>query len=213
MSRRDTIIVSVLINAGLLAILFITAVNVDDSLEVRNTQPVSYEVCSYSQQETNAPQQQTQSVARSQVQTPVVLEAISETPVVQEAVSQASSLPEEWVEVTVKRGDFLEGIARSNGVTVQEIMEINGLSSPHVRVGQILHIPVRSHQEASSTVTQVASVEEERSEVRYYEIQSGDNPWLISKKEGVKLEELLRLNNLDDRSARRLKPGDRIRVR
>ena len=47
----------------------------------------------------------------------------------------------------------------------------------------------------------------------YYVIKSGDNPWKIARQFGVKYDEILRLNQLDEEKARNLKIGDRVRVK
>ncbi|HSX13751.1 MAG TPA: LysM domain-containing protein [Chlamydiales bacterium] len=47
----------------------------------------------------------------------------------------------------------------------------------------------------------------------YYIVKVGDNPWGIAMKHHMKLEELLKLNQLNEEKARKLKPGDRLRTR
>jgi LysM repeat protein len=47
----------------------------------------------------------------------------------------------------------------------------------------------------------------------YYTVKVGDNPWTIAMKHHMKLEELLRMNSLNEEKARKLKPGDRLRIR
>ncbi len=47
----------------------------------------------------------------------------------------------------------------------------------------------------------------------YYTVKAGDNPWTIAMKYHLKVDELLKLNNLDKNSARRIKPGDQLRIR
>ena len=47
----------------------------------------------------------------------------------------------------------------------------------------------------------------------YYTMKVGDNPWAIAMKHHMKVEELLRLNGLNEERARKLKPGDRLRTR
>ena len=46
----------------------------------------------------------------------------------------------------------------------------------------------------------------------FYIVKPGDNPWTISMKHRMKVEDLLRLNNLDDKKAKRLRPGDKLRI-
>jgi len=47
----------------------------------------------------------------------------------------------------------------------------------------------------------------------YYTVKVGDNPWTIAMKHHMKVEELLRINSLNEEKARKLKPGDRLRIR
>lgn len=43
---------------------------------------------------------------------------------------------------TVRPGDTVHGLARATGLTVEEIVEVNGLSSPRaIQVGQVLFLP------------------------------------------------------------------------
>ena len=42
---------------------------------------------------------------------------------------------------TVKPGDTLYSLARSSGLTVEALMRLNGLSTPELRVGQVLKLP------------------------------------------------------------------------
>lgn len=47
----------------------------------------------------------------------------------------------------------------------------------------------------------------------FYTVQNGDSPWKIAKKCNIKVEDLLRLNNLDEEKARNLKIGQKLRIR
>lgn len=42
---------------------------------------------------------------------------------------------------TVKPGDTLYSLARSSGLTVEALMRLNGLSTPELRVGQVIKLP------------------------------------------------------------------------
>ncbi len=56
---------------------------------------------------------------------------------------------QDYFEVRVKRGDFLEKIARANGTTVDEIKKINHLNSEKISVGQLLRIPKKGEKETA----------------------------------------------------------------
>lgn len=230
MNRRDTIIVAVLINAGLLAVLFMLAVNPDDqmissSLEAPKSKMAAHQSLSPTQQEEEIAFSQPNSsfdeldkalhdFAMNTPPEPVLIdEELLQTK--KKAVDPNQS---DYVEITVKRGDSLDKLARANATTVDAIRRANQLKSDVLRIGQVLRIPlIHTAQKevqptaykppATVTTKPIASVDPE-----YYVIKSGDNPWKISKQFKVKFDDLLRLNHLDEDSARALKPGDRIRV-
>jgi LysM repeat protein len=139
---------------------------------------------------------------------------------VQDQVQAAQS---EFVQVTVKRGDILERIARANGTTVDEIMRANHLPNTKLKIGQVLKVPVSKQlvkkaplkpAAAPKVVTQKSVTgSTEQGGIRYYTIKSGDNPWAIANKFRMPLEEFLKVNNLNEERARKLKPGDKVRVR
>lgn len=132
-------------------------------------------------------------------------------------------------EVAVKKGDNLEKIAKNYHTTVDEIIKINQLPSSFLRIGQVLKIPAERNLAASGisaaplpkakavqTTQSVKSVEAKAPESaapEYYTVKVGDNPWTIAMKHHMKIEELLRLNGLNEEKARKLKPGDRLRTR
>lgn len=258
MSRRDTIILAVLINAGLLAILFVTAVHVDEQqvmprLEEQQVaifqEPLNNDKSSLTavpmasvQKEPPVniiqPIVQNKEVKLSADKNPINAQPIpllqqKSIPIFTEpskALPQSAenninksfstgTSPSSNLEVTVKKGDFLEKIARSNGTTVKAIMEANDLKSTHLRIGQTLKIPLANSSIAAATTPSAASQGQAMSatnsaaSVDYYIVQSGDNPWMISRKVGVSLEKLLEINGLNEERARKLKPGDQIKIR
>ncbi len=114
------------------------------------------------------------------------------------------------VEVTVKKGDVLEKIARQHKTTVDAILKANNLSSVKLKIGQVLKVP--SGQKSSATVTAKASTPSASNDAKYYTVKNGDNPWTIAVKNRMKVEDLLKLNNLNEEKARKLKPGDKLRI-
>lgn len=246
MNRRDTIIISVLINAGLLTILFATAMNVEESMDVVNAR--STEISDASM-DTSTPSQQVAVVdevdqmlkmhaaEKNQIQTTpstITYTADATTPPIDGVVPPTSKLatgPAEfdhiegapgknYVEVTVKRGDYLSTIAKSNKTTVEAIMTENKLASTSLKVGQILRVPNGKTTTAAITASApkttsqpISTSPKEIAESDYYIVKSGDNPWLIAQKNGMKLDELLELNSLDEQKAKKLKPGDKLRIR
>jgi LysM repeat protein len=218
MSRRDTILVAVLINSGLLALLFLTAVQTDFERELPSTQvtkPHQLEERAFSavrEPEVPPHSEAAQAVALLEEVREVEPTRVSE-PLAAESFSADQKSPD-FAEITVKRGDFLARIARSHGVSVSDIMKANQLDSHRLKIGQVLKVPLhaRAHTalaDASSLKARQPSLED----AEYYTIQKGDNPWTIAKKNRVAFDELLRLNDLDEAKARNLKVGDKLRVR
>jgi LysM repeat protein len=233
MNRRDTILIAVLLNAGLLIVLFATSVKSD------KTEVVPTTVLSSSQPEMQSapapvalapiaparndqldqviqqyvtpqvPEKATGQTVQTEVQPNFLadLQALGTdqaAPVVENASAIVSIQPVEpaLCEVKVKKGDVLEKIARQNHVTVNEIMKANKLSSTRLKIGQTLKIPGKIAKTATAS----------SDNAQYYTIKNGDNPWTIAVKHHMKVDELLKLNNMNEDKARRLKPGDRIRI-
>jgi len=222
MNRRDTIILAVLINVSLLVILFATARNSDVGVIGSQPEPIPQLV----EMQKDAPRQgevislvpgdeidkmlSQAATARATTKSPEKLvTAVMEFPLGNSAtISKADADDGKYVDVTVKTGDYLERIARMNGTTIEDIISTNDLKNSLLQVGQVLKIPVISP--VDPVVHRSNNVE---SNSQYYTVKSGDNPWLIAIRHRVPLEELLRLNSLDEDKARQLKPGDRLRVR
>ena len=55
-----------------------------------------------------------------------------------------------FADVTIKRGDALEKIARANGTTVEAIMKANNSKNDRLRIGQILKVPVGDNKRTST---------------------------------------------------------------
>lgn len=82
---------------------------------------------------------------------------------------------------TVQSGDSLWNIAKRYGVSVDELKKANNLSSNLLTIGQKLIIPgenFNNHQK--------------------YVVQSGDSLWKIANKYNVSVDDLIKLNNLNN---------------
>lgn len=80
----------------------------------------------------------------------------------------------------VKSGDSLYSIAAKNNTTVNEIKELNNLTSNTLSIGQKLILPSTSTKEDDN----------------YYIVKSGDNLYSIAVKNGTTVNEIKKLNNL-----------------
>ena len=87
---------------------------------------------------------------------------------------------------TVKKGDTLWNIAMNNGTTVDQLMQDNNLTSSLIFPGDKLTY--------NTTVAQVAQAKEEG----YYTVVLGDTLGKISNRFGVTVDQLVKLNNIDN---------------
>lgn len=171
MNRKDTILVAVLVNVGVLLILFISSLKpnshqelqaqkpeavVDDGLKIARVEPVK---------EPHLNTEVTLAIEQLLKQDEVkpALESVPVTIAAKEEKSAAPLLPAVAVKPKEKK--------------------------------------VEAPQKSSEA------------DERYYTVKNGDNPWTIATKNHIKVEELLRLNGLDDAKAKKIKPGDRLRIK
>ena len=248
MTKRDTIIVTALINAGLLVILFVSALKQEERKEEVAFRPelklntsdvvvrseakkiMGDEVDQVLKQYTQQDPLQKPAVREfsAQVATPAPVSFVddlksvtepvqTETPsfLTTEAPLRKTNIESESVkapiEIVVKKGDVLEKLARQHHTSVSEIMKINHLASTQLKIGQILKIPF-SGVKVTTENKQVEKKPLDPTSAKYYIVKSGDNLWTIAVKNHIKVEELLKINNLNEEKARKLKPGDRIRI-
>ena len=87
---------------------------------------------------------------------------------------------------TVKKGDTLWDIAINNGTTVDQLMQDNNLTSSLIFPGDKLTY--------NTTVAQVAQAKEQG----YYTVVLGDTLGKISNRFGVSVDQLVKLNNIDN---------------
>lgn len=86
---------------------------------------------------------------------------------------------------TVKSGDSLWKIANQFGVSVNDLIEANNLTTTTLQIGQQLVIP------GSGTTTPPST-----GNVIEYTVKSGDSLWKIANQYGVTVNEIRTLNNL-----------------
>lgn len=90
-------------------------------------------------------------------------------------------------------GETLTTIAASYGVSVQAIMDVNGITNPdHIEVGQQLFIPTQGATASAPTPTPNPRTT--------YTVQPGDTLYAISQRFGVTVDALMAANGMTDRS-------------
>lgn len=254
MTRRDTIIIAVFINAAILIALFVSAMRsgksdekelatapeatqkaielplakADIKPELKPSEVGKTEIKAAEGDEVDLVLKQFAQSAPQLAQTPApealaaaqpqqpgapvdfaqdlnALMTPSAPPVVA-AAPTATEAAASVINVTVKKGDALEKIARAHKTTVREIMRLNNLKNANLRVGQVLKVSQGSGRQKAAGASSSAGTP------KYYTVKNGDNPWTIAVKNHLKVEELLRLNHMDEQKARHLKAGDKIRI-
>ncbi len=121
----------------------------------------------------------------------------------------------------VKRGDTPGSIARKNKVKLSALMKANNLdeaSARKLQVGQKLVIPGKDGAVCTQDRTKKAVKKVQKSDTApapaldggKYTIKSGDTPDRIARRYKIKLSDLLKANNLDEASARKLQIGQKL---
>jgi LysM repeat protein len=225
MNRKNTILIAVMINAGLLAVLLIAALTTQEEV-VSNTTIIGDAVTPLPQFDDKPmfgeplPLRNEMALAEPIKIAEIPFAIPEETlvhklpPLVPEALPAPTPVPvvvaSPLNEVIVKKGDNLDKIAKAHRTTIDEIIKINHLPNNFLKIGQVLKIPTERTIAAAPKVVEKKPLE---MGPEYYTMKVGDNPWAIAMKHHMKVEELLRLNGLNDERARKLKPGDRLRIR
>lgn len=234
MNRRDTIIVAVLLNAAIIAVLLLMAVNTDEEVlydrpsstveplaEVSMTlippsaQPEEVEVVGFEGMLGDYP-----STPDDYFLVDDDLGLIPEKPAQLIKPEQPTPTREmddvRVVDIVVKKGDSLDKIARANGTTIEAIKQASQLKSEKLSIGQKLKVPVGLKKVAAIPADKPVATPAESAaskDSEYYTLKSGDTPWKIAKQQHVSMEDILRLNKLNEEKARNLKVGDKIRIR
>ncbi|MBA2369197.1 MAG: LysM peptidoglycan-binding domain-containing protein [Candidatus Protochlamydia sp.] len=239
MTRKDTILITVIINAGLLAVLFVTAViyDADHVLDQIEMNPTLVEGKGAAPHDANlvaiapavdevdhvlkyyAQPSLKMGSADFDASEPMEIQTLpyEESEVFHESLA-AGLNDEQWTEVKVKKGDVLEKIARAHQTTVSAIKKFNHLNNENLSIGQVLKIPKKgTEKQTVAEVPKISPIIEppktDSAEPVYYVLKQGDNPWKIAKQFSVRYEDILRLNQLDEEKARNLRVGDRVRVK
>lgn len=89
--------------------------------------------------------------------------------------------------IKVKKGDTVWDLSRKYDTTISKIKSDNHLRSDIIYVGQTLSINGKSTSSKSSSSSSSSST---------YKVKSGDSLWKISKKYGMTINELKKLNGL-----------------
>lgn len=212
MSRRDTILIAVIVNACLMVMLFIGALKpsnqVQEEIALSNYVPPK-----------PVQKEQTQLTKVKKIPKETVLESTQEktAPKIAGEVAKAKEPPKkekvasnanvETVSHKVRKGDSLEKIAKLYQTSVEEIVRRNELDSTNLKIGQNLTLPKAKVLPKEEKVQKASQLE------KYYIVKNGDNLWKIALENHLRVEDLLKLNKLNEKKAKALRPGDRLRIK
>ncbi len=115
----------------------------------------------------------------------------------------------------VRSGDNLSVIAQRCGTTVAAIRRVSGIKGDLIYAGQTIKVPytpkAQRHIKASGR-SGSSSSSSSSSSSRSYTVRSGDTISGIAARYGVGYKTVLKLNNMTEAQARRLRPGQKIKV-
>ena len=127
---------------------------------------------------------------------------------------------------TVKSGDVIGKIAEKFNVRLSDLKYWNGMTRDRINIGQKLTVYVPNNKvdyykskvnAKYAGIAANAEVEAEpltEGEFFYYTIKRGENLWSIAKKyPGVSNRDIMKWNGLTDRSAKNLKPGQKLKIK
>ncbi len=118
----------------------------------------------------------------------------------------------------VQKGETLYSISRSYGVTVDSVKKLNGFSENDIKIGQKIKIPedsktAQAASSASPSNSKSAETDKKSSSASsdgIYVVQKGETWFGISRKYGISVAELQKMNGADSSSA--LKIGQKLKV-
>jgi membrane-bound lytic murein transglycosylase D len=100
-----------------------------------------------------------------------------------------------WKTYQPRRGDSLASIARTHGLTLAQLREVNGISRHSSRVPKQLIVPIESDAEAFAPMP-IMYAPPMPSGGRTHIVRRGETPWSIARHYGVPLKDLQRWNRI-----------------
>lgn len=108
--------------------------------------------------------------------------------VIEECYGEDFTVPLDYINYVVQKGDNLYSIAKKYNTTVNDILQLNNLTSNALSIGQSIRIPTT---------------------VKKYIVKKGDNLYSIAREYNTTVSEIKRKNNL---SSNALKIGQELLV-
>ncbi len=113
-----------------------------------------------------------------------------------------------FVNYRVRRGDSLAKIAMRQNTTIEILKDINGLSSATIYPGMNMKVP--STTSSNSRVVADNSNDSNSLDYKMHTIRRGETLWKLAKIYSVAVNEIIRWNNISDRT--KLYPGDKLKI-
>ena len=105
-----------------------------------------------------------------------------------------------WTEepYTVRPGDTLYGISKSFGVSIEALKKANALEGDSIKPKQVLAIPTQRGKKTDEVAKKSSNRISKKlsGETDSYVVQKGDSLYSISKKLGLSIEEIKKMNGL-----------------
>ena len=119
----------------------------------------------------------------------------------QQSNSTSNQTPQSTTDTyTVQSGDTLWGIANTHDTTVNNLKQINDLTSDTIYVGQVLKLKQQSNstsnQTPQSTTQQESSQPSQSNSSDFYTVKAGDSLWKIAMGNDLTVSHLKQMNNL-----------------
>ena len=109
----------------------------------------------------------------------------------QQSNSTSNQAPQSTADTyTVQSGDTLWGIANTHDTTVNDLKQINNLTSDTIYVGQVLKL------KQQSTTQQESSQPSQSNSSDFYTVKAGDSLWKIAMGNDLTVSHLKQMNNL-----------------
>jgi membrane-bound lytic murein transglycosylase D len=119
-------------------------------------------------------------------------------------------VPDNTSTYVVQRGDNLGKIASRHGLTVNELLKLNGLNSTNINVGQKIKVsgtpeekdskaiekPVNKTSDKAAKATKAVTTKKTDAKSGTYTVKRGDNLSAIAKKLNVTVDHLTEMNNI-----------------
>jgi membrane-bound lytic murein transglycosylase D len=111
----------------------------------------------------------------------------------------------------VEKGEFLGQIARSYNLTINELLELNNLSSTSVLAGTKLIVGTDDNQVVANKSSQMAKFENSKNykAEKLYQVKKGDSLFSISKQFSVPVADIKKWNEMKDE---KIQPGMKLKI-